>query len=852
MTEWFLVNLSNVVSGNNIAIDKTQSSVQILNDDRIVINEDAGEQLINLVDISGTLDDSQVITVTATSSSPELIRDLQLDYFSDDSTATLKFSTEQDANGQSLLTVTTTDGAGRRFGHQFLIEVNPVNDAPDAVDDHFTTTEDTVLASGNVLAADSDIEGQSLIVSAVSGGSVGTEFSLPSEALLTLNADGTFNYDPNGQFETLAVGETALDDFTYTIIDSQGKTDTASVMITVTGVNDTPVAVDDDFTTTEDTVLASGNVLAADSDIEGQSLIVSAVSGGSVGTEFSLPSEALLTLNADGTFNYDPNGQFETLAVGETALDDFTYTIIDSQGKTDTASVTITVTGVKDAPVAVDDDFTTTEDTVLASENVLAADSDIEGQSLIVSAVSGGSVGTEFSLPSEALLTLNADGTFNYDPNGQFETLAVGETALDDFTYTIIDSQGKTDTASVTITVTGVNDAPVAVDDDFTTTEDTVLASGNVLAADSDIEGQNLIVSAVSGGSVGSEFSLPSDALLTLNADGTFNYDPNGQFETLAVGETALDDFTYTIIDSQGKTDTASVTITVTGVNDAPVAVDDDFTTTEDTVLASGNVLAADSDIEGQSLIVSAVSGGSVGSEFSLPSDALLTLNADGTFNYDPNGQFETLAVGETALDDFTYTIIDSQGKTDTASVTITVTGVNDAPVAVDDDFTTTEDTVLASGNVLAADSDIEGQSLIVSAVSGGSVGSEFSLPSDALLTLNADGTFNYDPNGQFETLAVGETALDDFTYTIIDTQGKTDTASVTITVTGVNDAPLAVDDDFTTTEDTVLASGNVLAADSDIEGQSLIVSAVSGGSVGSEFSLPSDALADTKCRWNV
>jgi VCBS repeat-containing protein len=195
------------------------------------------------------------------------------------------------------------------------------------------------------------------------------------------------------------------------------------------------------------------------------------------------------------------------------------------------------------------------------------------------------------------VVTNNGDGTFDYDPNGQFEHLAVGETATDTFTYTVIDEGRITDVATVTITVTGVNDVPTANDDfgdGFRTDEDTAFVA-NVLANDTDADTSDalFIQSIDTTGTVG---------LVTDNGDGTLSYDPNSQFDHLAVGTTTTDTFEYTVSDGNGGTDTATVTITITGVNDPPVANDDGgegFTTNEDTAFTTFNVLANDSDVDG-------------------------------------------------------------------------------------------------------------------------------------------------------------------------------------------------------------------------------------------------------------
>ena len=180
--------------------------------------------------------------------------------------------------------------------------------------------------------------------------------------------------------------------------------------------------------------------------------------------------------------------------------------------------VALTVAGVNDAPVANDDTDTTDEDTALVgtAPGVLGNDTDAEGDPLTVSEVNGQSadVGTEITLASGALLTLNADGSYTYDPNGQFESLDDTESDTDSFTYTASDGTAGSNGATVTITITGVNDAPVANDDTDTTDEDTALVgtAPGVLGNDTDAEGDPLTVSEVNGQSadVGTEITLAS------------------------------------------------------------------------------------------------------------------------------------------------------------------------------------------------------------------------------------------------------------------------------------------------------------------------------------------------------
>ncbi|MGD1806092.1 Ig-like domain-containing protein [Dapis sp. BLCC M126] len=266
---------------------------------------------------------------------------------------------------------------GSGYGEIKFFENGFINTAPDAVDDTVTTDEDSLL-SGNVLTNDSDAESDPLTVTAVNGNAadVNSQVTLTSGALLTVNSDGTFDYDPNGQFESLNNGDTASDSFTYTIDDGNGGTDTATVNVTIDGVTDNtpPVAVDDAVTTDEDSLL-SGNVLTNDSDPDGDTLTVTEVNGNAadVDSQVTLTSGALLTVNSDGTFDYDPNGQYESLAVGESTTDTFTYTIDDGNAQTDTETATVTIDGVNDAPILAQE----IDDQIISTNEILSFDTSV-------------------------------------------------------------------------------------------------------------------------------------------------------------------------------------------------------------------------------------------------------------------------------------------------------------------------------------------------------------------------------------------------------------------------------------------------------------------------------------------
>lgn len=749
--------------------------------------------------------------------------------------------------GADSFDYTVSDGRGGSDTATVAIAINGTNVAPVAQDDAITVAEDSVVG-GDVLAdngngVDADANSDPLTVTQVAGSAsnVGVAVALAGGGLVTLQSNGQFSFDPNGSYETLSVGDTATETFTYTIEDGQGGSDTATVTLTIAGANDAPVGVTDNVTTTEN-ASAGGNVLTNDMDTDANdTLIVSEVGGSTlaVGVATTTSGGGSVTLGSDGVFTYDPGTAYDFLAVGQSATDSIQYTVDDGNGGSDTASLLITVTGQNDAPTANDDDFGVGEDDTLNGnvtlDNGNGADSDPDTSDIpFVTEVNGvaADIGNQVTLASGALLVLNGSGTFSYDTNGQFETLNSGETATDSFTYTLSDGNGGTDTATATITINGNADAPVAVGDSVTTDEDTP-TSGAVLGNDTDADLDVLVLSEVNGvaGDVGQEIALASGALLTLNADGTFDYDPNGQFEALSAGQSGSDSFDYTVSDGNGGTDTATVSVTITGVNDTPFAGNDAFSTDEETALNGLDLFAnngggIDTDVDQLDMItVSEVNGqvSNVGVAFLLSSGALLTVASDGSADYDPNGAFEFLAAGEDLSDSFTYTISDGNGGTDTATVTIDVNGENDAPDTVDDSFGVSVDGNL-SGNVLSdngagADSDPDTTDVLsVTALNGQSadLGVATALASNALVTLNADGTFDYDQNGAFSGLGAGATAMDTFQYTISDGNGGTDTATVTITIGGSNLAPTAIDDAFSTDEESALTTGSVLLNDTD------------------------------------
>ncbi len=642
---------------------------------------------------------------------------------------TVTYTPGADYNGSDSFTYTVQDNSGATSNEATVsIGVDPVNDAPVAGADALNTPEDTPV-NIDVLANDSDVDGDTLTVES---------FTQPTNGIVTENPDGTLTYTP-------AAGYNGSDSFTYSISDGQGGTDSAAVTVNVDPVNDAPVAADDSGTTSEDTPVIV-DLTANDTDLDGtiDPATVTIING---------PASGTLTNNGDGTVTYTPGANYN-------GSDSFTYTVQDNSGATSNeATVSIGVDPVNDAPVAADDSDTTPEDTPVIVD-LTANDTDLDGtvDPATVSIVNG---------PGSGTLTNNGDGTVTYTPGANYN-------GSDSFTYTVQDNSGAiSNEATVSIGVDPVNDAPVAADDAGTTPEDTPVTV-DLTANDTDLDGtiDPATVSIVNG---------PGSGTLTNNGDGTVTYTPGANYN-------GSDSFTYTVQDNSGAiSNEATVSIGVDPVNDAPTAADDALNTPEDTPV-NIDVLANDSDVDGDTLTVES---------FTQPTNGIVTENPDGTLTYTPAADY----IGS---DSFNYSISDGQGGTDTAAVTVNVGPVNDAPAAADDSGTTPEDTPVTV-DLTANDTDLDGtiDPATVTIVNG---------PGSGTLTNNGDGTVTYTPGANYN-------GSDSFTYTLQDNSGATSNeATVNIGVDPVNDAPVAADDSGTTPEDTPVIV-DLTANDTDLDG---------------------------------
>jgi VCBS repeat-containing protein len=688
---------------------------------------------------------------------------------------------------------------------------------------------------------------------------------------------GAYTYTLNNTLpaiQALAVGQFLNEVFTYNITDGNGGTASSTVTIRINGTNDAPKANSDVNTITEGVVAVvetngNGRLVLNDTDVDADPLTVTTINGSINKT--AAGTYGTLTWIANGSYTYTLNvAATDSLKVGQQVLDVFNYTVSDGNGGTASSTLTVTITGINDAPTPIDDANSISEggspvsNTSTFTNNtsntgaLIANDGDLDKEVLTIVSINGSANKT--TTGTYGTLVWNINGTYTYTLiNANVDSLQQGEVVNDGFNY--VETDGNVNaTAKLVIKITGVNDAIVAVNDknaisegvaSVTNTTSTTDGTGNILANDIDVDADTKSVKNISHGSTtttnGTTVGKYGTLVWTTTGDYIYSLD-NASVDSLALGEQVLDVFTYTATDGKGGDATATLTITITGTNDAPKAVNDirsitegtaSVTNTLSTTNGTGKVLANDSDIDGDVLFVSKVNGSNATSTNG--KYGTLVWNTDGAYTYNMiAASMDTLRQGEQTTDVFTYEATDSKGGTVTATLTITITGVNDAPVLTDDSNTISEGTASVSqstgtgiGSILLNDTDGDAEILSVSKIGTSTNGT--TVGKYGTLTWTTQGNYVYALNNNaVDSLQKGEQVVETFTYSATDGIA-TNQANLVITITGTNDNPLAVNDGNNMSESVdlvtnVSGTGTLLVNDTDIDdNDNLTVAKVSG-----------------------
>ncbi|WP_254204175.1 VCBS domain-containing protein [Aeromonas sp. FDAARGOS 1408] len=672
-------------------------------------------------------------------------------------------TTDLPVNGPITVDATLTDPVGNTSPKG--TDNSVVNAAPQPGDDQFTVAEDGTVTI-NVLGNDTDADGDPLTITAINGQAIAEGGTVAiSNGSVTLN-NGQLIFTPAPDFN----GNIA---FEYTVTDGLNSA-TGGVTGTVTPVNDAAVITGTDTggvieDETNPTLTETGTLTVSDVDGADEAKFVA---GNGVASAGALGS---LSITEGGTWTYNvDNSKVQYLGEGETKVETFVVESVDGT----THTVTITITGVNDSAViggtdtgAVTEDETNPTLTETGTLTVTDVDGADEAKFLAGNGTPrAGALGT-LSITETGAWTYNVD-------NSKVQYLGEGETKVETFTVASVDGT----THTVTITITGVNDSAViggvdsgnVVEDESnpTLTETGTLSVSDVDGAD---EAKFLAGNGTpSAGALGS---------LTITEGGVWTYNvDNSKVEYLGEGETKVETFVVKSVDGTEHT----VTVTITGTNDqAIISGDAEGAVTE----GNGNIVLSDSgtltavDVDGKdadntfrtdvAAVAHPTEGAPLGS---------LTITEGGVWTYNvDNSKVQYLGEGETKVETFTVASVDGT----THTVTITITGVNDSAViggvdsgnVVEDESnpTLTETGTLSVSDVDGAD---EAKFLAGNGTpSAGALGS---------LTITEGGAWTYNvDNSKVQYLGEGETKVETFTVASVD--GTTHT--VTITITGVNDA---------------------------------------------------------------
>ena len=586
-------------------------------------------------------------------------------------------------------TISDNEPEGAKTATETLeITVKGTNDAPVAVaqmgmGDEGNETVPSAPIMGNLLMGASDVDNDDALltvtevdtVAVVAGGItiVGTFGSL------MVNPDGSYTFTMD---DAAVDGLNLLDElsqtFSFTISDNEpegAKTATETLTITVKGTNDAPVANTDVAMTTENASVTV-DVLADDEDVDSTTFSLdSATIGSTTGLSVSPAAAGAAAIVGNQLF-FDPGTAFDELDPGDEATVVVNYTMSDDSGAESSSTATITVKGENDDPVAVSDTMATTDEDTPVSVDVLANDTDVDGDDnptnfTLVSVIVASTMGLTVSSAAAGTATVQGN-QLKFEPGTDFDELDGGDTATVVVNYTMADDSGAMSSSMATITVNGKNDPPKAMPDTASADSDKMVTV-DVLLNDTDIDGDdNPMNFSLDNVQIVSTTGLPGSpgpAGTATIVNNQLKFDPSEAFDALRGSDTATVVVEYTMSDDSGAPASSMATITVNADNTPPDAKDDEAIT-ESGKRVNIDVLANDMDADDDALFIDSFDARSA-------RGARITERADGRLRYDPDDvrELDRLDDDEFRDDTFTYTVSDGNGGFDTATVKVTVVG---------------------------------------------------------------------------------------------------------------------------------------------------------------------------------
>ncbi|MEL6584568.1 MAG: Ig-like domain-containing protein [Pseudomonadota bacterium] len=680
-------------------------------------------------DVAGTsqmevLVDGVVVGTYSENAAGTYAEELTLDLSAGDHVISFRGAGTSDKHGARVdnvvmerLTGGVDDGSGSSAN--LTITVDGVSDnEPPAISNRLWETTEELAVNGDILLGVTDPEGDDVTLLSVFDKTNDTAITIGEPYTATtsmgytgtvlVTAEGLITFTPSADMQALSSDQVDSFEIFFKVIDSAGNVVQKTGRVEIAGVNDDiSVGPALSLTTDEDTARILDLTTGTTDPDAGDTL---SVQGLTLISGDARVQDAVSRSDTDLTIDGPNTASVQALNEGESITAVFEYDITDGAGSTVTQTATITIEGKNDAPtVAAPLTTSSFDNDVTYSFDMLSGASDIDtGDVLSVTNVQVQSGGTADASTNTGVAGVTFDGsTMTVNPSA-YDALNTGDTEVIVITYDVTDSDGATTEQTVTITVQGINDDPVAVDDNYiigqATAEDANILTGNVITdvagADQLVDSDSVVVTSFAGEVPGSvvELTLPDPnggtytANVTMDAAGNFTFTQTNT-TGIALGETEEFTFEYEILDSDGGTDTATVTIAVEGANENPVGVDDtQFVTNEENQL-TGNILDNDTDgdftdllsvdgvpLNGLQTFTYQLSDPLLGTD---PVEVDIRIDSSGNFLFVPGEEFQVLDLGESVEFSFGYTVSDGNGGTATATAEITVEGL-DEPVVIE------------------------------------------------------------------------------------------------------------------------------------------------------------------------
>ena len=682
--------------------------------------------------------------------------------------ARVTYTPSSNFTGPDSFTFTVNDGAATSAPATVTITVGVINDAPvldldgtaddpggdinfaatfteDAgplriVDPANLTVDDpdsTTLDSATITLTNRPNDAAETLAANTAGTGIAASYTAATGVLLLAGPDSVANFQT--VLRTVTYNNTSQDpdpadrSVTFVVDDGAATSAPATATVTVNSANDAPVVNGATFTLAENS--ANGANVGAPitfTDPDAGQTHTFAITAGNTNNAFTInTTTGQITVATSSALDFETAPTF-SLTVQVT--DNGTPTLSGN------ATVTINLTDVNDPPVVNAATFSLPENSANSTAAGTVTFTDPDAGQTHTFAITAGNTGNAFTInTTTGQITVATSSALDFEIRPSFSlTVQVTDNG----------TPAQSDTATVTVNLTDVNEAPAANPQSVTTSEDTPPVA--ITLTGSDPENQALSFALGTG---------PGNGVLSGTAP-NLTYTPNASFS-------GADSFTFTVSDGINTSAAATVGITVNAVNDPPTAANDAATVTEDSGATAINVLANDTDPDGGPISINAVTQ---------PANGAVVITGGGTgLTYQPNADYCNDPPSAT-LDPFTYSLTPGGS---TATVTVTVTCVDDPPTAANDAATVTEDSGASAINVLANDTDPDGGPISITSVTQ---------PANGTVFITGGGTgLTYQPNADYCTAPPG-TALDTFTYTL--TPGGS-TATVTVTVNCLNDAPV-------------------------------------------------------------